>query len=138
MGAEGERRYWEIFEELFREPGFADYFGALQRYSLEQPRDPRLFEIGAVSAALSVRRPGVSARVRRDRARCRHAGRSPSSRTATWSSSRTRSSGRDYGKRPGGRVLIYIHKEQMLDDIERRYPARRYVMVEDKIFCWPP
>jgi len=30
-------------------------------------------------------------------------------------------------------VLIYIHKEQMLDDIERRYPARRYVMVDDKI-----
>ena len=31
-----------------------------------------------------------------------------------------------------GRVLIYIHKEQMLDDIERRYPARHYVMVDDK------
>jgi hypothetical protein len=32
-----------------------------------------------------------------------------------------------------GNVLIYIHKEQMLDDMEHRYPARRYVMVEDKI-----
>jgi len=32
-----------------------------------------------------------------------------------------------------GAVLIYIHKEQMLDDVERRYPARRYVMVDDKI-----
>jgi hypothetical protein len=31
-----------------------------------------------------------------------------------------------------GRVLIYIHKERMLDDVERRYPARRYVMVDDK------
>ena len=31
-------------------------------------------------------------------------------------------------------MLVYIHKEEMLDDIERRYPARRYVMVDDKIF----
>jgi hypothetical protein len=34
----------------------------------------------------------------------------------------------------GGNVLIYVHKEEMLDDIERRYPARRYVMVDDKIY----
>ena len=32
-----------------------------------------------------------------------------------------------------GRVLIYIHKEQMLDDLEQRFPARRYVMVDDKL-----
>jgi FMN phosphatase YigB (HAD superfamily) len=32
-----------------------------------------------------------------------------------------------------GRVLIYIHKELMLDDVERRYPARHYVMVDDKL-----
>jgi FMN phosphatase YigB (HAD superfamily) len=32
-----------------------------------------------------------------------------------------------------GEVLIYIHKEEMLDDVERRYPAARYVMVDDKI-----
>lgn len=32
-----------------------------------------------------------------------------------------------------GEVLIYIHKEQMLDDVEQRYPARRYVMIDDKL-----
>ena len=32
-----------------------------------------------------------------------------------------------------GRVLIYIHKEQMLDDVKERYPARHYVMVDDKL-----
>lgn len=32
-----------------------------------------------------------------------------------------------------GRVLIYIHKEQELDDVERRYPAEHYVLVDDKI-----
>jgi FMN phosphatase YigB (HAD superfamily) len=29
-------------------------------------------------------------------------------------------------------VLIYIHKEEMLDDVERRYPAQHYVLVDDK------
>jgi len=29
-------------------------------------------------------------------------------------------------------VLIYIHKEQSLPDVERRYPARHYVLVDDK------
>jgi hypothetical protein len=32
-----------------------------------------------------------------------------------------------------GRVLIYIHKERMLEDVEQRYPARHYVMVDDKL-----
>src|SRR4029078_8116806 len=32
-----------------------------------------------------------------------------------------------------GRVLIYIHKEEMLADVEARYPGRRYVMVDDKV-----
>ena len=32
-----------------------------------------------------------------------------------------------------GRVLIYIHKEQMLDDVERHYPADHYVFVDDKL-----
>ena len=32
-----------------------------------------------------------------------------------------------------GNVLIYIHKEEMLDDVEARFPARRYVMVDDKL-----
>ncbi len=32
-----------------------------------------------------------------------------------------------------GRVLVYLHKEQMLDEVEQRYPARHYVMVDDKL-----
>src|SRR5258708_34482545 len=31
-----------------------------------------------------------------------------------------------------GRVLIYMHKERALDAMQRRYPARSYVMVDDK------
>ena len=30
-------------------------------------------------------------------------------------------------------MLIYIHKEEALDDVERRYPAEHYVLVDDKL-----
>src|SRR5262249_10150711 len=39
-GSDCERRYWEIFEQLRTELGYADYLGALQRYRVERPRDP--------------------------------------------------------------------------------------------------
>src|SRR6185369_9995764 len=32
-----------------------------------------------------------------------------------------------------GNILIYIHKEEELDDVERRYPARHYVLIDDKL-----
>src|SRR3546814_14448717 len=31
-----------------------------------------------------------------------------------------------------GEVLIYIHKQQMLVAMQKRYPAEHYVMVDDK------
>jgi FMN phosphatase YigB (HAD superfamily) len=132
MGAAGEHRYWEIFEELFRDPGFADYLGALQRYSFEQPRDPRLFEIALFllnypfAERLYPRALDVVARLRT---------RGPvailSDGDVVFQPYKIQRSG--LWDAVAGRVLIYIHKEEMLDDIERRYPARRYVMVDDKI-----
>jgi FMN phosphatase YigB (HAD superfamily) len=133
LGVDADRRYWEIFEELFVEPGFADYFGALNRYSLEQPRDPRLFDISLflfhypfadriyprvwdVVAGLRQRGPVVIV----------------SDGDVVFQPYKVERSG--LRKAVDDQVLIYIHKEQMLDDIERRYPARRYVMVDDKIF----
>jgi hypothetical protein len=32
-----------------------------------------------------------------------------------------------------GNVLIYVHKEHELQDVEQRFPAERYVVVDDKI-----
>ena len=133
LGPDSERRYWEIFEELFRSPGFADYFGALNSYSLERPRDRSLFEIalfllqypfadclypGALEVVARLRTRGPVAIVSDgDVVFQPH----KIDRSGLWDAVR-------------GHVLIYVHKEQMLDDIERRYPARRYVMVDDKIY----
>jgi FMN phosphatase YigB (HAD superfamily) len=133
VNAEGERRYWEIFEELFLDPGFADYLGALQRYGLEHPRDPRLFEVALFlmdypfAGRLYPRALDVIARLR---------ARAPvvivSDGDVVFQPYKVKRSG--LWDAAGGHVLIYIHKEQMLDDLERRYPARRYVMVDDKIY----
>ena len=45
VGEACERRYWEIFEQLRTELGYADYLGALQRYRVERPRDPKLLAV---------------------------------------------------------------------------------------------
>ena len=45
FGVETEQRYWEIFEALRTELGYADYLGALQRYRIDNPRDLRILEL---------------------------------------------------------------------------------------------
>ena len=132
FGAECERRYWEIFEQLRRELGYADYLGALQRYRVERPREPQLLHIslfllrypfadrvypGAldVIAQLKARGPVVIL----------------SDGDVVFQPRKIEQSG--LWAAVDGQVLIYIHKEQMLDDVERQYPATRYVMVDDKL-----
>ena len=132
LGAGAEQRYWDIFEDLFRDPGFADYLGTLNRYSLEQPRDPRVLEF----ALFLLRYPfaeRVYPRVAEVVARLRERG--PvvvvSDGDVVFQPYKVERSG--LWNLVGGNVLIYVHKEQMLADIAERYPARRYVMVDDKI-----
>jgi FMN phosphatase YigB (HAD superfamily) len=133
LGREGELRYWQIFEELFHEPGFADYLGAFNRYSVEHPRDPRLFDVSLLllnypfAERLYPRSLDVIAALRR---------RGPvaivSDGDVVYQPYKIRRSG--LWDAVDGHVLVYVHKEQMIDDIERRYPARRYVMLDDKIY----
>ena len=132
FGAECERRYWEIFEELRRELGYADYLGALQRYRVERPREPRLLQISLFllhypfADRLYPRALDVVAHLRRS---------GPvvvlSDGDVVFQPRKVERSG--LWQAVDGEVLIYIHKEQMLDDVERRYPARRYVMIDDKL-----
>jgi len=130
--AECERRYWEIFEALRRELGYADYLGALQRYRVEHPREQHLPRISLYLLHYPFADrvfPGALDVIRRLRERGRPVILSDGDvvfqprkieRSGLWAA-------------VGGEVLIYIHKEQMLDDVELRYPSPRYVMVDDKI-----
>ncbi|MBB5201940.1 HAD family hydrolase [Glaciimonas immobilis] len=132
FGAENRTRYWEIFEQLRTELGYADYLGALQRYRLCAMTDPRLLQMSAFlmdypfAERLYPEALDVVA----------HLGK--------WGPTVILSDG-DVVFQPRkiqrsglwdavcGRVLIYIHKEKMLDDLQQRYPARQYVMVDDKL-----
>jgi FMN phosphatase YigB (HAD superfamily) len=132
FGPECNRRYWEIFEELRRELGYADYLGALQRYRIEHPRETQVLKISLFLLHYPFASrvyPGAVDAVRALQARGRTAILSDGDvvfqprkieRSGLWAAVE-------------GEVLIYIHKEQMLDDVERRYPARRYVVVDDKL-----
>jgi FMN phosphatase YigB (HAD superfamily) len=132
VGAERQRRYWELFEELRSELGYADYLGALQRYRLEHPRDPHLLTVSSflLNYPFADRLfPGALDVVA-------HLGR--------WGPAVILSDG-DVVFQPhkveraglftavGRNVLIYVHKERELDDVERRYPADHYLMVDDKL-----
>jgi len=132
VGAERNARYWAIFEELRAELGYADYLGALQRYRGDYPRDPHILAVSSylINYPFANRLfPNALDVLEKCRA---------------WGPTIVLSDG-DAVFQPrkiergaiwdavGGDVLIYIHKEHELDDVERRYPAEHYVLVDDKV-----
>jgi FMN phosphatase YigB (HAD superfamily) len=132
FGARNRDRYWEIFEGLREELGYTDYLGALQRYRLGAMSDPRLLLMSAylVDYPFAERLyPGALAAI----AHLRAFGPTVilSDGDAVFQPRKVQRSG--LWDAVEGRVLIYIHKEQRLGEVEQRYPARRYVMVDDKL-----
>ncbi len=132
FGAASRERYWEIFEALRSELGYADYLGALQRYRLENLDDPQLLDISffLLDYPFAARLyPGALQAL----AHCGERGRTVilSDGDVVFQPRKVQRSG--LWQAVAGRVLIYLHKEQMLAAVERRYPARHYVVVDDKL-----
>ncbi|MDQ6833585.1 MAG: HAD family hydrolase [Chloroflexota bacterium] len=132
VGAERSARYWAIFEELRGELGYADYLGALQRYRGEYPRDPHLLTVSSflINYPFANRLFPNSLDVIEQ---CRVWGPTVilSDGDVVFQPRKIERSG--LGETVGGDVLIYIHKERELDDVERRYPAEHYVLIDDKM-----
>jgi FMN phosphatase YigB (HAD superfamily) len=125
-------RYWAIFEELRGELGYADYLGALQRYRLENLDDPQLLRMShfLIDYPFTQRLyPGALAALEY----CRRFGPTVilSDGDVVFQPHKILRSG--IWDAVEGRVLIYLHKEKMLDSVVRRYPAKHYVMVDDKV-----
>ena len=132
IGAERNKHYWELFEELRTQLGYADYLGALQRYRIEFPRD---FHILAVSEFL-VNYPFANRLYPNslDAVECVEpfgAKVIVSDGDVVFQPLKVRRSG--LYEAFDGNVLIYIHKEFELDDIAERYPASHYVFIDDKL-----
>jgi len=136
FGTASRDRYWAIFEALRTELGYADYLGALQRYRGQEVsgamNDPRLLLMssflvdypfadrlypGALDTIAHLRTWGLTVIL--------------SDGDVVFQPRKIQRSG--LWEAVEGRVLIYIHKERMLDDVGVRYPARHYVMVDDKL-----
>jgi FMN phosphatase YigB (HAD superfamily) len=132
FGDEKRDRYWEIFEALRMELGYADYLGALQRYRFVDLNDPRLLLMssflmdypfsdrlyaGALDVIAYLRQFGPTVIL--------------TDGDVVFQPRKTQRSG--LWNAVEGRVLIYLHKEKMLKEVESRYPARHYVMVDDKL-----
>ena len=132
FGTASRDRYWAIFEQLRGELGYADYLGALQRYRLENLDDPQLLRVSAflVDYPFAARLyPGALAALEC----CGRLGETVilSDGDVVFQPRKVQRSG--LWDAVAGRVLIYLHKEQMLGAVERRYPAQHYVMVDDKL-----
>ena len=131
FGAERQERYWAHFEQLRAELGYADYLGALQRYRIDYPHDSHLLKISSylVDYPFANRLyPGALDVLERFRGWARTA--ILSDGDVVFQPRKVERSG--ISEAVEGNVLIYIHKEEELGDVEQRYPARHYVLVDDK------
>jgi FMN phosphatase YigB (HAD superfamily) len=132
VGEDCQQRYWEIFEQLRTELGYADYLGALQRYRLERPHDPKLLAV----SRFMINYPFAKRLYRKSLDVVKYArrlGRAVilSDGDVVFQPRKVDRSGLYEAFK--GHVLIYIHKELELDDVEAKYPATHYVMVDDKV-----
>jgi len=131
-GATARDRYWTILEGLRSELGYVDYLGALERFRLEAMHRPEVLRMsnwlvdycfanrlypGAVEAVNYVKQWGPVVIL--------------SDGDAVFQPRKIDRSG--LWTLFEGRVLIYVHKEQELDDVARLYPANHYVLIDDKL-----
>jgi hypothetical protein len=131
-GAATRDRYWEIFEQLRSELGYADYLGALERYRTEDLHRPEVLRM----SSWLVDYPFVDRLYPRALDAVKH--------VQQWGTAVILADGDAVFQPPkversglwqafDDRVLIFIHKEEELDDVVRLYPADHYVMIDDKL-----
>lgn len=136
FGVAGSNRYWTVFESLRSELGYADYLGALQRYRAEfEGEDDQAHRLLSLSTVL-IDYPFADRLYPRALEVIAHLGRlGPcvilSDGDVVFQPRKIQRSG--LWDAVGGRVLIFVHKEQMLGAVQRCYPAQRYVMIDDKL-----
>ena len=132
VGVERSGNYWEIFEELRDELGYADYLGALQRYRRQNPYDSHLLAVSTylINYPFANRLFPNSLDVIE---KCSQIGQVVilTDGDVVFQPRKIERSG--LFEAVGGNILIYIHKEHELEDVQRRYPAKKYVLIDDKI-----
>lgn len=131
FGADQRARYWAIFEALREELSYADYLGALEKFRVGLDDDPDLLQM----SSFMLEYPFANRLYPRAIETIAHLGKLGlpvilSDGDVVFQPRKVERSG--IWDAVQGRVLIYLHKERALDAMQRRYPARHYVMVDDK------
>jgi FMN phosphatase YigB (HAD superfamily) len=132
FGPECRDRFWAIQEHLFEELGYRDYLGAFQRFRIENPYDPQIVTAATflVDYPFANRLyPGALDVLEKFRGWGRTV--ILSDGDVVFQPRKVERSG--IFEAVEGQVLIYIHKEEALDDVKRRFPAEHYVLVDDKL-----
>jgi FMN phosphatase YigB (HAD superfamily) len=137
LGLDRWERYRSILVAIWEELGYRDYLGALQRYRDEHPHDTRLPELSLLLMDYPFAErlyPGALEVVARLR------GWAPTviltDGDVIFQPRKVQQSG--LWPAVDGQVLIYIHKERELEDVERHYPADHYVLIDDKLTILTP
>ena len=130
-GAAARSAYWKIQERRFVDLGYRDYLGAVQEWWESDGRDPRFLAVsgyllgypfadrlypGALEVLARLRELGPTIVL--------------TDGDAVFQPSKVARAG--IGE-VSDALLVYVHKEEELEDVERRFPADRYVLVDDKV-----
>lgn len=132
IGSEHAKRYFELFEELRNDLGYADYLGTLQRYRDEDPRNPAILSVSQylIDYPFANRLYPESLDVL-EMLKSHGTAVILSDGDVVFQPRKIERSG--LWSVVDGNVLVYVHKEQELADVESRFPARHYVLVDDKL-----
>lgn len=131
-GVAARDRYWRILEDLMVELGYRDYIGALQIFRVEHPREIELLAMS--SFLMDYPFAGrVYPKALEVLKRLRSLGPTVilSDGDVVFQPRKVEHAG--LARVADGNVLIYIHKEEALEDVERRFPAEHYILVDDKL-----
>jgi FMN phosphatase YigB (HAD superfamily) len=131
-GVAARDRYWKILEDLMVELGYRDYIGALQNFRVEHPREVELLAMSSFLMDYPFAErlyPNALAVLKR----LRSIGPTVilSDGDVVFQPRKVEHAG--LANVADGDVLIYIHKEEALEDVERRFPAEHYILVDDKL-----
>jgi FMN phosphatase YigB (HAD superfamily) len=131
FGAAERERYWNIFAELRERVGVADYLASLQTFRTGIDDDPALLQMSSFLLEYPFAQlvyPRAAAAIEH-----LHTMGLPvilSDGDVVFQPRKIQRAG--IWDAVQGRVMIYVHKERVLDHVQRRYPAAHYVMVDDK------
>lgn len=132
FGEDAEKELWALYEDEREKHGYADFLGTLERFRLAHLHNARILQFAnwvmdypfierlypdALGVVRHVRQWGLPVIL--------------TDGDGVFQPHKLERSG--LLRAFGGHVLNYVHKEQELDSVKSAYPAKHYVLLDDKL-----